>query len=75
MSTDLPGNPFTLIKMSGTPAEAAIVSASYAVAYEQRTANLIALLNTDSDTLPWDVNWAAVRRQVIERLGLNEEGQ
>lgn len=74
MSTSLPGNPFVLSGFHGTSADLAVASSSYAVAHEMRTANLIALLGVDEDALPPGIDWPAVRRQVAERLGLQEEG-
>lgn len=68
MSAPIPGNPFLLEAFRGTGADLAIASSSYAVAYEMRTANLIAYARhidgTDTDVLA----------QIAERLGLRDEG-
>ena len=71
MSNNFPGNPYA----GREPHTAAdgIISALDTLAYEQRTANLIAFLdqcNRNGGTGP---EVYALQRQVIARLGLDQE--
>ena len=65
MSTPLPGNPYA-DRMPATPA-AAVSNALMALTYEQRTANLIAMMRETYDR-------AALHEKIADRLGWPEGG-
>ena len=60
MSRNLPANPFDSEYTEQT-------DATLALAYEQRTANLIALFSLENVA---EVNYGYLRNQIIKRLGL-----
>lgn len=79
-TTALPGNPFATEDAIYTEDanNSSVVNATLALAYEQRTANLIALYSMDESARQGMVdgaglhsgNWVNVTRQIKERLGL-----
>lgn len=72
MSAPIPGNPFLLEAFRGTGADLAIASSSYAVAYEMRTANLIAFYSQIDH--PHDQASQELHEMIVQRLGLREAG-
>lgn len=79
-TTELPGNPFAEEGAVYTEDanNASVVNATLALAFEQRTANLIALYSMDESARQGMVdgadmhsgNWADITKQIKERLGL-----
>lgn len=75
--SSLPGNPFAEThKVNGTLSEDdgewAIAQATLALAYEQRTATLVALMTTPDEILIPGINYGEAARQIGPRLGLGE---
>ena len=56
-----------VLAMHGMAFQRSAVSATLALAYEQRTANLIALFGMENVA---DLNYGNLRKQIFERLGL-----
>lgn len=75
--SNLPGNPHSEAWKDESDGQWGVVQATLALAYEQRTANLIALLDTPAGRLAFmgepDDAMGAVQEEIRERLGLRAE--
>ena len=66
--SNLPGNPHHTLSEAAQTEHAANVHATLALAYEQRTANLIAYIETFGGGIDYDDIW----HDISTRLGLGE---
>ena len=73
MSGHLPGNPHA--GREPHTAAGGVITALDTLAFEQRTANLIALYSMPDDRFMSRNEWGAVKDAILARLGLAQESE